>query len=201
MEGTAMKNAANAHAADSYKANLTGCGDHSCYVAPPAKGVMGTNGGCRCDINKLRVAVGCQGGSLKNLSVPLPHSTKRGNMAKTKEQLEAEIAPLQAALHRLKDAETLKESRALVGKCFKYRNCYSCPQKPSDYWWLYVKVVGVGDYWPTTLEFQTDKDGRIEIKTSDCAVIREGGGHIEIPAKEFNAAWKKLQKRIAGMKP
>lgn len=34
---------------------LEGCGDHSCIVAP-TRG-MGTNGGCRCDIRALRVAV------------------------------------------------------------------------------------------------------------------------------------------------
>jgi hypothetical protein len=117
---------------------------------------------------------------------------------KTKEQLEAEIAPLQAQLHRLRDAETLKDSKALVGKCFKYRNCYSCPKGPSDYWWLYVKVVRVGDYWPVSIEFQTDRDGSITIKQNDCFMRHE---HTEIPAREFNAAWKKLQRRIATMKP
>jgi hypothetical protein len=122
---------------------------------------------------------------------------------KTEEQLEAEIAPLQRQLARLRDAETKKESEAVVGRCYKYRNSYSCPKVPSDYWWLYAKVTKVGDYWPVTFEFQTDKDGRIDIQTRDCSVGigKEGNGYIEIPSKEFNAAWRALQKRIAGMKP
>lgn len=36
-------------------ADLVGCGDHSCVVAPPRG--MGTNGGCRCDERDLRRAV------------------------------------------------------------------------------------------------------------------------------------------------
>lgn len=118
---------------------------------------------------------------------------------KTEAELVAEMAPLQNALHKLRDAEVLKKSKALVGKCFKYRNSYSCPKEPGDYWFLYVKVVGVGEYWPLSFEFQSDKDGRIEIKMGDC--FSHIDGHIEIPLKEFNAAWRKVQKQIAGMKP
>ena len=122
-------------------------------------------------------------------------------MKKTKEQLEAEIAPLQRALADLRDAETQRESEALVGRCFKYRNCYSCPKEASDYWWLYIKVTHVGEYWPVTFEFQTDKDGMIQIKTDQTRVRVENGGYVEIKPSEFNAAWGKLQKRIARTKP
>jgi hypothetical protein len=125
---------------------------------------------------------------------------KEGSMAKkTKEQLEAELAPIRAELNKLRDAEILAKSKALVGKCFKYRNCYSCPKGPSDYWWLYVKVIGVGDYWPIALEFQTDKDGRSEVKRNECFSCHEG--HREISAKEFNAAWRKFKNEIADIQP
>lgn len=123
-------------------------------------------------------------------------STERN--VKSKEQLEAEIAPLQAALMRLKDDEILAESKALVGKCFKYRNCYSCP-KPDEYWWLYVKVTGVGDYWPITFQFQTDKDGKIEVEVSKHH--SRLSGYTEITDAEFNREWRKVQKRIGGMTP
>lgn len=116
---------------------------------------------------------------------------------RTKEQLEAAIAPLQSELNRLRDAETLNESKALVGRCFKYRNCYSCPQTDADYWWLYLKVVKVGGYWPIAFQFQTDKDGRIEIETRSHHTRLSG--YVEISAKEFNAAWRKVQKRVKAL--
>lgn len=115
-----------------------------------------------------------------------------------KEKLRAQMAPIRAELQRIEDAEAKAKSVALVGRCFKYRNCYSCP-KPEDYWWLYIKVVGMGEYWPVAFEFQTDKDGRINIKKEDC--FSRLDGYTEISAKEFNAAWRAVQKRIAGTQP
>lgn len=120
-------------------------------------------------------------------------------MKKTEEQLLAEMAPLQAELRKRRDEKALAEARALVGKCFKYRNCYSCPQEESDYWWLYSKVTGVGDYSARAFRFQTDKYGKTEVEWN----VRQPstGGYIEISAKEFNAAWREVQRRVARMKP
>ena len=115
---------------------------------------------------------------------------------KTKAQLEAEIRPLQAALHRIRDAETKAEFLALVGKHFKYHNSYSS-DRPQ--WWLYAKVIRVGEFHPVAFVFQTDCDGRSEVKTKEWFTASHG--YIEIAAKEFNAEWRKVQKRIAGMKP
>jgi hypothetical protein len=118
---------------------------------------------------------------------------------KTKEQLVAEIAPLQAALGRLRDAEERQKASWLVGKCFKYRNNYSCPKGPRDYWWYYVKCVGMGQYSPKTFTFQTDNEGRIEIKEEGWFMRTDG--YVEISEREFRAAWRRVQKRIAGMNP
>jgi len=115
---------------------------------------------------------------------------------KTKAQLEAEIRPLQAALHRIRDAETKAESLALVGKHYKYRNSFG-GDRPQ--WWLYAKVIRVGEFHPVAFVFQTDCDGRIEINTKEWFTGLQS--YIEIAAKEFNAEWRKTQKRIAGMKP
>lgn len=120
-------------------------------------------------------------------------------MKKTKEQIEAEIAPLKAQLDELRDAEVLKESLTMVGKCFKYRNCYSMPQTEAYYWWYYAKVIGIGEYWPKAFTFQIDKDGKIEIEYK--TTFHRMQGYTQIPAREFDAAWRKVQKRIAGMKP
>lgn len=121
---------------------------------------------------------------------------------KTKEQLEAELRPIQNALGKLRDQEAKKEAAAVVGKCFKYRNCYSCPSKASDYWWMYIKVTGA-THWPQTFEFQTDKYGHLTVKTDKMAIVvgKEGNGYTPITVKEFNAAWRTVQQRIARMKP
>ena len=116
-----------------------------------------------------------------------------------KERLKAQMAPIRAELQRIEDAEAKAKSVAILGKCFKYRNCYSCPKGPEDYWWLYVKVTGMGDYWPVAFEFQTDKDGKLTVKTEECFSRFEG--YDEISVKEFNAAWRKVQQNIAKRKP
>lgn len=35
------------------------------------------------------------------------------------------------------------EIMAQKGTCYRYRNSYSCPSKPEDYWWFYKKIVDV----------------------------------------------------------
>lgn len=115
---------------------------------------------------------------------------------KTKDQLEAEISPLQAALQRLRNAEQSAEAKALVGKCFKYRNNYGsdCPG-----WWLYSKVTKAGEYWPICFSFEETSRQMIEVKYEDH--YHGTGNWKEITPKEFNAAWKALQRKLAGMKP
>lgn len=116
-----------------------------------------------------------------------------------KQRLQEQLAPLQAELHRIEDAEKKAESVAFLGKCFKYRNNYSCPKGPQDYWWLYAKVIGMGEYWPVAFEFQTDKDGQITIREKEC--FSRLKGHNEITQKEFDAAWRKVQQAVAKRKP
>lgn len=67
--------------------------------------------------------------------------------------------------HEIKDffeqEEIFPKRLAFVGKCFKYRNSYSCPQQESDYWWLWVKVIGVKDEHLIVLEASKDSSGKI----------------------------------------
>lgn len=120
-------------------------------------------------------------------------------MPKTKEQLHAEMVRARRAYDRVEAAERYAKNKPLVGQCFKVRNCYSSPQKPSDYWWLYVKLLRIDGYHFQAFSFQTDKHGRIEIRTSDYHAGTDGC--ISISAAEFNRAWSATKKRIAGMKP
>jgi len=88
------------------------------------------------------------------------------------------------------------------GRCFKTRNNYSCPEKPSDYWFLYTKITSVkkADIYDTRANgpashytgwsFQTDKYGRVNVE-------KEVRGYIhsldkEISEKEFKSAWNKV---------
>lgn len=74
----------------------------------------------------------------------------RGRFNAIKEQVdEREIAP---------------KRRALVGRCFRYRNCYSCPDKPSDYWWLWLRIVGVDGGCVLCVQTERDKYGKITIE-------------------------------------
>jgi len=92
------------------------------------------------------------------------------------------------------------------GKFFKTSNCYSCPEKPSDYWWLYTKITeikpkdiyntrgnGVASHY-TGWSFQVDKYGQISIEREKSGYIHSLGQ--EITEKEFNAAWDKMIDKI-----
>lgn len=105
---------------------------------------------------------------------------------------------MQAARANLDAIEKRKRrsaSKKLVGKCFKYRNCFSLPQSDADYWWLYLRVLGVDDYGhPVGVTFQVDKDGRAEIEPSLrlMSLGIERSGYIEIPQTEFVAAQRSI---------
>lgn len=115
---------------------------------------------------------------------------------------EAQIDAAQAALKQaLAEFNTLKEARdeainkpkrlALVGKCFKYRNNYSCPDKPSDYWWMWVMVVGESEIgWPITVQTERDKYGRVFVKRDEVGWSdgTPGGGYIPVTRREYDRA-------------
>lgn len=91
----------------------------------------------------------------------------------TNKDLQAANAALAAARHefnRVREAIDEREWKpkrlAHVGRCFKVRNNYSCPEKPSDYWWLYKRVVKIDGYSLVTEEFHRDRYGVITFRES-----------------------------------
>jgi hypothetical protein len=120
---------------------------------------------------------------------------------KTREQLLAEITPLRDALDRLDRAERDAENKALIGKCFRYRNSYSLPKTERDYWWTYRKVTALGAHGRLRyFEFQTDKNGAITIEpTGSFGTV--SGGWSPIPEAQFDRAWKAMQAKVANLKP
>jgi hypothetical protein len=111
-----------------------------------------------------------------------------------KAKLLAQMARVRRELDKIEGAETAKKNKKLIGKYFKYpRNCYSCPEKESDYWPVYHKVL-YDDGGLHGMTFQTDSHGMITIKFDDYVSL---SGCVEISAREFLDAWLEVKRKIA----
>lgn len=126
---------------------------------------------------------------------------KKANSVSLTTRLERQQAQFDAcrkALNVLREekfeTEELPKMKANIGKCFRYRNNYSCPEKPSDYWWLYRKITGVKDGSYTSFQFQTDRDGMVRIEQKEWDNISESDK--EITDAEFNHVWKETLAKI-----
>lgn len=117
------------------------------------------------------------------------------------DELRATADKVRREIMKREDAARIAANRDTVGKCYRYRNCYSCPEKPSDYWWLYTKVVGLEGPNIFYTEFEVAKDGRISINFNRQCYASMIHGHVEIRASEFNKAWRALQSKIAKSRP
>lgn len=120
---------------------------------------------------------------------------------------------LQEKLNQIEDNERLalqeknypEICEKYLGKCFKVRNNYSCPEKASDYWFLYTKVTEIKkeDVYQTSngvsatysgYSFQTDMHKNVNVRKENGYIHSLG---IEITQKEFDKAWSKMLDRIA----
>ena len=102
-----------------------------------------------------------------------------------------------AANLKLRAVEAARErevSREFVGKCFKYRNCYSCPETEADYWWLYAVVTHVGEVVGRVFEFQRDSRGEIKIDLDYAWYPSDSW--IEIEIGELDDAWGLLTQQL-----
>lgn len=81
---------------------------------------------------------------------------------------------------------------ALVGKTFKYpKNCYSCPEKPSDYWPVYAQVVKAGKgTLLETIQFETDSRGDFHYR-KHLWIGEPGSGFVPCSKSEYLRAFKK----------
>ncbi len=95
--------------------------------------------------------------------------------------------------------ETEPECKALIGKCFRYRN--SCGKKEEG-WWLYTKVLSYNpkDKQLTLLRFEWKSCGTIEIQPKNERFISNPlTDYIleePITIAEFNAELAKIKKLI-----
>lgn len=114
---------------------------------------------------------------------------------KTKEELLAELGRIRRAIDKIETVESLATNKTYLGKCFKYRNNFSCPKKPSDYWWLYTEVISFDADCLHVWSFQTDARGEIYINSKE-QQFAPMNGHVEIKKSEFETAWKKLKAKV-----
>ena len=63
-----------------------------------------------------------------------------------KKELERIIKDARNQLRQIEEKELLAYNSLQVGRCFKVRSYYSCPQGPKDYWWQYRMVYATKDY-------------------------------------------------------
>ena len=95
------------------------------------------------------------------------------------------VSQARKELDKIESARARSENRKLVGKCFKYRNCYSCPQTVNDYWWLYIRVTKGGSS-PECTEFQHTSMNRYEVRINHFFHMSER--HIEISYDAYLSA-------------
>lgn len=121
-----------------------------------------------------------------------------------KEGLQQIIRAARGRLGDIEHKERVADLRKKVGQCFKYRNNYSCPAKPSDYWWMYIKIIEARDGEAICFEFQIDRYGHLTVKPRANNYSIEPSadrGYTPISNADFDKAWKAAQKKVAGWKP
>lgn len=100
---------------------------------------------------------------------------------------------INAKISKIEDAERAAMNRSHIGKTFRYRNNYSCPEKPSDYWWLYAKCTKLDRWGNVVLEtFEVDKNGDFSFHTRENIRLMEG--YKPIPEAEYR---KQLKRALA----
>lgn len=117
----------------------------------------------------------------------------------TKEELQAQAAAVRDALWKIEAAELAEAGKALVGKYFTYRNCYSCPKTEADYWPLYLRIDGCDkDGVLRGVSFQTDSNGdvRVEYRMPSVRMFVPPSGYKPSSRRQFNAAFARLINKL-----
>ena len=104
------------------------------------------------------------------------------------DELRKQAAAITQRIYSLEDQARSDANKGLAGKCFRYRNSYSCPKDDSERWWLYRRVTSVGkDGHLQVFQFQTDQYGKTEI---EFAKDRSSNLGEPITLKQFRHAWR-----------
>lgn len=105
---------------------------------------------------------------------------------------------LREKAEKIEEQEYMKnqypKEKKLLGKCYKYRNSYSCPESEKDYWWVYKQVVDIKPHNITSSCFQETRDG--EFKFDKNKWFSVGLDHVPISKNEFEKAKQAFIKRL-----
>lgn len=112
-------------------------------------------------------------------------------MSDRKDELRLIINTARAELDAIESKEALATNRALLGKCFKYRNTYG--GDGSESWWMYSVVVAVNGDGITLFNFQRDTSGRVFVEQERGFIL---GNHEPISFAELKHAWDVLSCHI-----
>lgn len=105
---------------------------------------------------------------------------------------EKRLRKLQDAVWKEHEKKHTAEAKKLIGKCFKFRNSYSCPEGDKDKWWFYRRVIGVADGCTITIEHEVDKDGNLFIREGKQSpqFFDSDSGYIPITVDEYYEAFR-----------
>jgi len=111
-------------------------------------------------------------------------------------ELKAEARRIGEQIDEIETAARRETNNKKVGRYFKTRNSYSCPEKPSDYWWLYAKCTRMNDDgFLYAFNFQTDRYGKMEVEPDRHSYHMQD--YSPCSKAEFKRAWRKFQTNIA----
>jgi hypothetical protein len=119
------------------------------------------------------------------------------------EKLRTEGNRIANEIGKIEARERRAENQKLIGNTYKCRTNYSCPKKPSDYWWIYIQVDGLDkDGYLQCFQFQTDRYGAISIQREQrvSAHSFDYDNYRKITKREFSKAWRSLQARIKALR-
>jgi hypothetical protein len=106
---------------------------------------------------------------------------------KSEDELKKIIAEARNQLDTIESKRIGAINKRLLGKCYRFRNSYSSDSK----WWLYLKCVSVNGRELTTIQFEKDCYGKIEI-TQEKFRFSLSDSYQEITQDHFEQAWKEL---------
>ena len=116
-----------------------------------------------------------------------------------KKQLQNIINEARNELSEIEDAEKTQEHEKYVGRFFKYKNSYSCPETEKDYWWIYATILKTEDCGVRMFSFEIDSYGTFEIKPNEWHVSFPYVEWIEIDKAEYMKAWNSFYAKISKM--
>ena len=127
----------------------------------------------------------------------MPVSADRESNAMSElEKLKSEARKIANKIGDIEDEATRKTNGQKVGKFFRTRNCFSCPEKPSDYWWVYCHVTRMGQHgWLYTNQFEVDKHGSVHARFDYCAMHLASSDWQPISEATYQKAWERLVKK------